>query len=165
MKGWYLRDVVNRSVMKGDIMENFPDGKQILMELYSPRSGMGEKALRQIFTAAELKRIRNVANALTIASKRQAQGAGGMAIQLTQFPAMASVVTGVGGSEVQKAAYTILIAPEVMGKIMLTQTGSKWLTEGLLKIPRGTPQMSAAVLRLTNMSDKIEKELQKQFEE
>ncbi|MDA3834833.1 MAG: hypothetical protein PF495_15715, partial [Spirochaetales bacterium] len=144
----YVRDVLNKATMKDGSI----DGSGLLQRIYSKKGGMGEDALKHIFDKNELSQIRGVATALKVSQGRQAEGAGGMLIQLTQ----AGAVAGLAYGQFPKAAGVLLIGPKALSSIMLNPIASKWLSTGL-KAPKITPNVLAAMTRLTSLSERIEK--------
>lgn len=113
------------------------------------KGGMGEGLIKFVYNKEERKTLEGVANALVLSQQKQADGTGGMFIQLTQGGA----VLGVGGL---KKAGTVLFGPKILSWLFLNPRASKWLTEGL-SAPSGSGiavrsfnKLSAAILAQEN---------------
>jgi hypothetical protein len=116
------------AVSSGQLGKTTGEGLQLKSELLEGallgKRGMGKEVLKEIYTTEEIVTLKGVANSLAVAQAKQADGTGGMFIQLTQGGA----VLGVGGF---KKAATVLMLPPVVARIFLNPTTAKWLTEGL----------------------------------
>ena len=113
-------------------------GNGVLLKLRS----MGDATLQEIFPAAQHQAIEKFARMAAFIQEKQAKGLGTMAVQLAQPGAAIEVARWlVSGTKsvLSGTAATVLVAPGLMGWLMTTRNGARWLTEGL-RIPAGTPE-------------------------
>lgn len=122
-------------------------GAKLEEELFGSK-GMGMEVLKELYTSDEIKTLKNVANSLALIQEPQAQGTGGMFIQLTQGGA----ILGVGG--LRKAA-TILATPFALSKLFTSELGGRWLTEGLTA-PVGSSEAIKAFTKLSGAITTLE---------
>lgn len=153
-KHWYLADVLERSTSKG---ASFPSGDSLFVNLFNESRGMGEKSLREIFREGEISRIKSVVNAYKIGQKKQAEGQGGMLIQLMQGSALIGLFTGY----LSPGYLGIIVGPEILAQMMISPTMSKVITQGLT-FPRMAP---AAVVRILDTGDRMKSDIMERIYE
>jgi hypothetical protein len=156
MKAWYVQDII-QGATKNEAIQ----GSKMLESLYG-RTGMGKKALREIFDLHELNALESVAKTLKVVQERQAEGTGRMLIQLTQGGA-ALTVLGLAGERTggQAAAGAILFGPAVLSRMFVNPMAAKWLSTGL-KLPKHSGYAISLSLRLSRLANKIEQEIEEQ---
>ena len=135
LKGSYLESIIRDAtgVESGELV-----GKRLLSSLKK----MGDPALNKIFTPKELSDIRSVAGIKSVL-QRDTGGGGKMLVQIAQGGAVVSLATGA----FPKSGTAILLGPYAMGRLLMSKTGGKWLTEGL-KVPAGAAHAVAVSERL-----------------
>ena len=125
-----------------------------ITEMATEANNKPSKLARMGFTPDEIERIKGIANAAVFARKK-AEGGGRMLIQLAQGGALIQIGGGLlaaGGAagDSPTAMWTgvgIMVAPEVMARMMLNKTGAKLLTEGL-RMPVGSRTVGALSTRI-----------------
>jgi len=142
LKGWYLRDAVEK--VQGS-------GAKFDRELFNFSRGMGEPALRKIFKPTEFDHIKNVTNAWKLAQEKQAQGAGGVLIKFQEGRAAAALMSGL----IKPSLATIAVFPEVFARAMLNPKTAKTLITGF----REHSIKPAAALKMVDAFGYIEKQL------
>lgn len=153
LKSWYVQDSMRRAtstesgVIGGVALENRLLGK----------TGMGDKALREIFEPEELASLTDAMKTLKIIQKRQGEGIGGMAIQLGQAGAVASILTGRG----EGVATVLLGGPYVLAKLMTNPKTAKWLKQGAT-LPANSPQLGAIITKLVGAATEIDLNMQRE---
>jgi len=123
---------------------------ELLEEALLGKGGMGKEVLAELYTPKEIETLKGVANSLAVAQAKQADGTGGMFIQLTQGGA----VLGVGGL---KKAGTVLIAPAFISKVFTSEIGAKWLTEGI-NAPAGSQLAISSFGKIATFVGNLEKQ-------
>lgn len=139
LKTAYLDDIVIKS-------RSLDDGRLLGPSFLGQLRRIGDSSLSKIYSPEELKLVRGVGKAAKLAAQRPKEG-GGMAIQLTQFAVIGSVVLG------RAEGIPILVAPNIISRIMIHPQGGKWLAEGLntrLITPRGK-QLAASLAGLASI--------------
>lgn len=126
MQSWHIQDLFNRgtNAATGEL-----SGTK-LTEAMLGRTGIGIKAMREIYSPKQLTQLREFANALKVIQAKQAEGTGRMFIQLTQAGALVSLPFKATGAA-RKAAATILLAPVVLARAMTNPRLAKILTDGI----------------------------------
>lgn len=104
---------------------------------------MGEETLSAMFPDGQAKRIQDFAQLMVKLQNRPAQGIGRVGILLTQWGAVAGVMSGTFTAP----SMGVLLTPPILSRIMASPTGLKWLTIGL-KNPAGSPQAVRAGAQL-----------------
>jgi hypothetical protein len=153
LKRWYIADIIDQSIVKGT---DFPSGDTMLLKLFNPARGMGNDALASIFTRDEIGRIHKVSSALSVAQAKQAQGKGGILIQLMQAGALTSLALG----RFETAAVPVLLAPEIFARMMISPRTSNMIVNGL-KFPRMT---ASSLARFFGAYDRVVDEIKKERE-
>jgi hypothetical protein len=134
LRGSYLSRVLHNATNADGVLL----GRSFTKEIEK----MGEKTLTEIFTAQEMKDIRNLAKVGRLSQARPV-GGGSMLIQLTQAGAVVGLVAG----KFEKTAASVLLGPYAMAHLMTTPGGIKWLTTGL-KTPAATKDSAAIAGRI-----------------
>ena len=153
---WWVDSVITPP--KGQVL---PNGVDMLNQLTS--KGFGEKTVKMLLGPEKFSRFKKVATALKTVQEKQAHGTGHVLVQLMQGSAMVGIATGT----FTKESLGVLLLPEVLGRVMLHPLGAKWLTEGLITIPKkyagNLAMMNKAtvsnLLRLTNLAKKIKEKI------
>lgn len=127
LKASYIQKIMQESLNGGD----FVVGKTLKHKL----KAMGQPALKEIFTPQELQRIYNVAK-IGETVQKPTGGGGGMLVQLMQGSGAVGVVTGLstGRSDVAASGGIVLLAPNVLSRMILSPAGSRYLMQGF-RIP------------------------------
>jgi len=152
LKRWHVDSLLKKSVN--------PDGELIGNNLFNNmfgKTGMGEQAMKEIYSPIELASLRKSANALKVIQSRQGEGAGRMLIQLTQ----AGAIAGLLDERSRPISLVILGGPAVLSRIMTNPTGAKWLIQGA-KLPAKSPQVSAIIAKLSDLAIKIRGDIEKE---
>ena len=149
LKRWHVDSLLKKSVDKegqlvGDSFFNSMFGK----------AGMGEQTMKEIYTPAEIFALKDSASALKVIQKKQAEGGGGMFIQLAQPAAFIGILTG----NLEPLSVTVLGGPAVLAKIMTHPKGSKWLLS-TAKLPPGSPEAFATLAKISDLALRIRQEL------
>jgi hypothetical protein len=127
LKASYVQKIMQESINGGD----FVVGKTLKHKL----KAMGQPALKEIFSQQELQRIYNVAK-IGETVQRPTGGGGGMLVQLMQGSGAVGLVTGLttGRNDVAASSGIVLIAPNVLARMVLSPAGSRYLMQGF-RIP------------------------------
>jgi hypothetical protein len=144
----------------------FVDGDSLFKQMLGPE-GYGYDTMSSILSKAQLDKVEKITNLLQVAGRRQAEGIGGMFIQLKQ-PGAAFEIGGalLGGTGMVGvgASGAILLTPLALALMMTSKSGAKLLTHGLRAIP-GTKQAASTVTRISLMANRLEREQVKGEEE
>jgi len=152
LQSWYVRDLLSKATtVKGNV-----SGPSMLKRMFGT-SGMGRQGMGIIFNQKQIQALRNVGITLKTIQERQAEGSGGMLIQLMQGGAITAMFFG----QVSKAQVAIIAGPEIASRMMLNPIMSKWLSQGLA-MPIGSKFAPSLLLRLSGAADKIQKELNRE---
>jgi hypothetical protein len=163
MKAGYLESLLAKA---SDAQTGVISGSRLANALSS--KGMGEEALRAIFTPQELESIRTFSTALTTIEKKAPAGGGSMLIQLMQAPALAGAVTAYGGfkkdPEIIAGGLTLLATPRILGKMLVSPRYHDLFVRGLstlkpIAIPAITKLAVAAYDMGKEESDKFKPEI------
>jgi hypothetical protein len=150
-KGAYIMDTLDKASPGGEF-----NSKAFFNSLFG-RTGMGDKALKEILTPEEFVSLKNVATTLNIVGAKQAEGTGKIFIQLSQAGAIFGLASG---TPVKKASAMLLFAPAVLGRLFTSPRASRLFKE-ISKMPTGSPQAIAALGRLSKIALDIETEMRR----
>ena len=149
LKSWYVQDILKKSTsQEGEIT-----GKAFVNQL-TGKTGMGEKALTEIFKPTELQALKNVATVLQIVSKKQTEGTGRMWIQLTQ----AGAVVGLMDERSRPYSIVLLGGPVVLSHLFTNPIAVKWLIQGA-RLPARSPMAAAALAKLGGLASEIDRDM------
>ena len=152
LKSWYIQDILKKSTLQeGEI-----SGKAFVNQL-TGKTGMGDKALTEIFKPAELQALKNVATVLQIASKKQAEGIGRMWIQLTQ----AGAIVGLMDERSRPYSIVLLGGPVVLSRLFTNPLAAKWLIQGA-RLPAHSPAAAAILAKLGGLALEIDRDMRKE---
>ena len=152
LKRWHVDSLVKQS---GD-REGRLVGDTFFNKMFG-KGGMGEQTMKEIYTPQEITALKDSANALKVTQKKQAEGGGGMFIQLAQPTAAVGLFTGT----LEPLSVTVLGGPAILGKIMTHPKGSKWLLS-IAKLPPSSSQAIATLAKITDLAVRLRNELQTQ---
>jgi hypothetical protein len=156
MKGWHVREMLLKSV---DQNTGVVQGTRFKNRMFGG-SGMRRDAMEAIYTKDEIKALENNAITLGVIQAKQGGGAGGMLIQLAQAGAIAGIATG----QFERASLGVLIAPEVVARILTSAKANKWLLSQH-QIGKKGVLVGSTALRLSNLARKFEDQIGKEREE
>ena len=112
-----------------------PSGKIIGKTLHNQLKTMGEETLKEIFTPKERLVIDTFKKAVLTTQAKTTAGGGSMLIQLMQAPALGAAITVWGGFKQDPgtimAGLTILTAPRILGKMMVSPKWQSLFIKGL----------------------------------
>ncbi len=156
MQSWHAQDLLARGTgANGEL-----SGSKLTEAMFG-RTGMGEKAMREIYSPAQVESLKQFSNALKVAQERQAEGTGRMLIQLAQGGAVFQIATGVGGGAGRLGAATILLAPAVLARAMTNPRIAKIITDGVKAGTKSKVAAGALGRFITDVTN-LETERQKQ---
>ena len=148
LKSWYVQDIVKKSVSPSGELSG-----QTFVNQLTGKTGMGDKALAEIFNPEELQAVKNVGVALQIATRKQAEGVGKMWIQLTQ----AGAVIGLADERTRPYSMVLLGGPAVVSRLFTNPIAAKWLIQGV-RLPAKSPQAAAILTKLGGLALTIKRE-------
>jgi hypothetical protein len=154
LKGWHVRELLMKSARPDGVI----DGLRFKKNMFGA-GGMGKEAMESIYSKEEIKTLTNNAITLGVIQAKQGGGAGGMLIQLAQAGAIAGIATG----QFERASLGVLMAPEVVARILTSKTANRWLLNTAQIGKRGVLVGSSA-LRLSNIAKKIEDQITRERE-
>lgn len=126
-QSWYTHDLLRKSSTGGKII-----GSKLESNMFG-RNGMGEKALREIYTAKEFKTMKELLNAIKMTQINPEAG-GGMYIQLVQASTSAVLLSGA----YRKSAAIIMLGPGLLSRVLTYPKTAQLLIQGY-KLPVGSP--------------------------
>ncbi len=160
LKSYYIRDLLSRSTPVKGAKAGSLQGDELMANMFG-RSGMGERALSEIFSESELNSIRGFANALKVSQQQQGEGTGKMLIQLSQAGAMGGVAGSMllpdqYGEPLQATSVGIIVAPMALSRMLLRPSISRHLSLGLVNIKPKTAGAFGLAARMSNMVWQVE---------
>ena len=155
MQSWHAQDIL----AKGTGANGELSGSKLAEAMFG-RTGMGEKAMSEIYSPAQVNSLKRFANALKVTQERQAEGTGKVFIQLTQAGALLSIPFGGGAG--RAAATTVLLGPAVLARAMTNPRISKIITDG---VKFGTTSKTAAGALGRFITDVTNLEVERQRQE
>ena len=156
MKGWHVRELLLKSTNKTTGIVN---GVTLKNNMFGS-SGMRREAMEAIYTREEIKQLENNAITLGVIQARQGGGAGGMLIQLAQ----AGAITGLATGTLQKTSVAVLVAPEVLARMLTSQRATKWFLN-TQKFGNKGILVGSTASRMTNLAKEIEDKITKERED
>lgn len=150
-----------------NLMETQPGSEAVLGKTFKRRlMALGEDMHKEMFTSPEhYQNVMDIADLADII-KAPTGGGGGIIASITQAGAIVSAATGIGmivqgkDSNIQRGAGVILLGPAILGRIMSTPTGAKWLSEGLKtqnpKVWNNVPPAVVRILKGAYNANKVE---------
>ena len=156
MKGWHVRELLLKSTNKTTGIVN---GVTLKNNMFGS-SGMRREAMEAIYTREEIKQLENNAITLGVIQARQGGGAGGMLIQLAQ----AGAITGIATGTLQKTSVAVLVAPEVLARMLTSQRATKWFLN-TQKFGNKGILVGSTASRMTNLAKEIEDKITKERED
>ncbi len=128
------------------------DGKMFGKSIEGAFQTKGTAFLKAAFPEpGMLNEIRNVIKLGRLVQDPIGRGGGSMVIQLTQAGAIISIASGIGSENkgLQAGGTAILLGPAILGRLLTTKGGAKWLAEGF-EMPKWSPMagsLSAKILK------------------
>lgn len=127
MQSYYTQSLFSKSTNKSGILL----GTDLEANLIG-KAGMGEKALNEIYTPAQLAKVKQFANALKVSQTRQSEGTGRMFIQLTQAGAIVQLATGWGDDQhLKPASVAVVLGPYVLSRVFTNPALASALIKGV----------------------------------
>ena len=155
IKSYYIQDLIQKSRKpKTDILSGEKLNKLL--------TAAGDDTLSTIFRPEQLKNIKKFAEALKITQAQQGGSTGKVWIELTQAGAPFTLLSGNPGA--QAFGMTVLFAPPALARIMLNPKVSKYMTEGIVQLPKKSHLAGSFSLRLARDVEKMEQENKKYLE-
>lgn len=158
VQGSLMEHIMNKAANSADELGNPSaiSGEKLLRVLYG-KGGYGKNTIETMFGKDMAQSLDEFARVLRLTQKKYT-GTGAMMIQFVQ-PQAVKKLSGLGLATMVGAAPfraglaaigagTILIAPPVLGKVMMSKKGAKYFTEGLLQLSKGG---KAAVTNTTKL--------------
>ena len=144
----YTQDLMAKATPKGKGVQ----GADLEHALFG-KAGMGEKALKEIYTPKQLSTLKEFTNALKVTQQgKEAEGIGRMAIQFTQIGALTQITRAPG------KAVAILASPLFLSHAFTNPKIAKWLIHGM-KAPAGSRVAADAFTKmaseLAEMGEKV----------
>ena len=141
MKAGYWETILNKATD--------PTGKITGKMLHNQLKAMGKETLNEIFTPKERLLIETFKKATLVTQTKATAGGGSMLIQLMQAPALGAAITVWGGfkqdPETIMAGLTILTAPRILGKMMVSP---KWQPLFIKGLSTSKPIAMPAIVKL-----------------
>jgi hypothetical protein len=163
MQGFYIQDLFRRSADVETMREIIKHGKvvreaeitgtNLLKQITGTPTQL--ETFHEFFNPVRARRINRFADALMATQRKQKEGIGKMWIQLTQGGAVMGFATGLAPE-----AAGLLLTPGIMAKMLTTEKGAKYLTEGI-KTLKGDPRVAGLGARILKEVIKIGNEEEK----
>ena len=145
MQNWYVQDLFKKSIGgAGEI-----SGQKLLNNMYYKPTGMGDKALKEIFSPEQLKGITDFGQTLKLVQEKQGEGLGKMWIQLAQGSAVVGLGAGLAYDQdaLKGSSAAIVLGPAVLSGLLMKPSVARLLTTGI-KTPASSPQIAGLTTRL-----------------
>jgi hypothetical protein len=164
LKSWHIREMVEKSSL-----DNMLKGDALLRNIKK----LGDGAYKSIYTPQERRSIERVAKALKAVQETPKSGGGGFLIQVMQGTALTTMLSG---HLPAGPAATVVIGPEIVSRLMLNPVASRWLSEGLVTVPKNARHVASFAARMGQIldddaekygkiiSDETEEQIRRRFE-
>ena len=117
-----------------------------LLSLFTGKTGMGERAMRELFGKEGTDSLIRFATSLREIQKANPVSEGKLAIQFTQMGAVLAVGTG----QFKKEAAGLLIGPKLLAKIITSPKGNDWLLRGA-KMSKDSPEWGSLATKIAGL--------------
>lgn len=158
LKGWHFSELMKQSLNEEtkELM-----GSKLFGNM-TGKAGLGEQALKILYSPEEIKSIKNLATTLSVIQAKQREGVGKMWIQLVQASAAAELFGIFGGSSatIKSGSALIVFGPSVISRLFTNPVTAKWFIQGYGKLPKYPSSATAFLMRLANLSGRIEKQIE-----